>query len=283
MPKQEGEFFSRLYIERGPPTEDCVQFRHRLVGYLQQNHYDDFGAIVRTAKQELGIVVPLRPGMAVTVYELPLFFETTDIKNLLDMITLVHRVLVRKLTDKPWREFVARALREENVGYAIDRLGGMHYFVDQEFEQSRVSVVRGLDRPRYAGVRAAFEDAHRHLDAQPPDTKASVRSMFEALEILAKLIVPGSKRLSRQLVTEKLQSDATWLLPDAIEVKALEKIFEGIADWVDAMHIYRHGQATENPVAPSLDYAVYALSTGAAALRLFLQVDATNAHPKPTP
>jgi hypothetical protein len=63
-------------------------------------------------------------------------------------------------------------------------------------------------------------DAHSYLDAQPPDAKACVRSMFEALAILARLMEPDSQRLNRQLV-EKLKVSATWLLLDAIEVKAL--------------------------------------------------------------
>jgi hypothetical protein len=281
MSGPEGEFFSRLYIECGPATDDSRKFRNRLVGCLEANYHAEYYSIVSAAKQELGLLVPSHPGMTVMIYELPQFINETSVANLLDMITLIYRVLARKHTHTRWREFVARALRDENVGYSIDKMGGMHFFVDQEFERNKGSIISGLDQKRYAGVRAAFEDAHRHLDAQPPDTKTSVRSMFEALEILAKLMEPGSHRLNRQLVQEKLKISATWLLPDAIEVKALEKIFDGIADWVDAMHIYRHGQATENPVVPSIDYAVYALSSGAAALRLLLRVDAMNQYPKP--
>ena len=40
-----------------------------------------------------------------------------------------------------------------------------------------------------------------------------------------------------------------------------------LADWVDALHNYRHGQGVPEPVAPSEELAVYVLSSGAAFAR----------------
>jgi hypothetical protein len=272
--QSEGEFFTRLYIERAPPMRDSITFRNRLIGYLQANHRDEYGEIGSHAKQELGLIMPIQYHVLGGFSDVPAFLGLAPIKDFLNLITVIWRVLKPRYGETKWREFVARAMREESLGYSIDAYGGVHYLVDEEFERNRVSVLRGLESQRYAAVRAAFESAHSYLDAQPPDAKACVRSMFEALEILARLMEPGSQRLNKQLVVDKLKVSATWLLPDAIEVKALEKIFDGIADWVDGMHIYRHGQATEDPVAPSMELAVYVLSSGAAMLRLLLGIDA---------
>jgi hypothetical protein len=269
---QSGEFFTRFYIERGPPTRDSSAFRVRLSGFLQANHHAAFSAIASDAKQELGLVVAYKYGPA-GYYNVPEFLESAPIGHVLNLITVIWRVLKEDRVDGKWHEFVARAMREENLGYSIDVRGAVRFLVDEEFERNRVSLLRGLGASRYAAVREAFEAAHSYLDAQPPDTKACVRSMFEALEILARLMEPGSQRLNRKLVEEKLKVSATWLLGDAIEVQALDKIFYGIADWVDAMHIYRHGQATEEPVAPSMELAVYVVSSGAAMLRLLLGID----------
>jgi hypothetical protein len=271
--QSKGEFFSRAYIERGPPTRDSQAFRNRLTGYLEANHRDEFYAIASVAKQELGLVVDIRHGVHVYA-DVPDFVQTRPMPKVLDLITVIWRVLQPRYGHTNWREFVARAMRDENLGYSIDEIGGVHYLVDEEFERNRISVLRAVETPRYAAVRAAFESAHSYLDAQPPDTKACVRSMFEALEILARLMESGAQRLNRQLV-EKLKVSATWLNADAVEVKALERIFDSFADWVDAMHMYRHGQAVEEPVAPSIEFAVYALSSGAATLRLLLGVDAS--------
>jgi hypothetical protein len=173
-----------------------------------------------------------------------------------------------------WRGFVERTLREENLAYSLDELCGVHYFVDEEFERNRVSVLRAAGAPRYSGVLAAFQSAHSHLDAHPADTKASVRSMFEAVEILARLVDPASPRLNRRLV-EKLKALVAAAGVDSIERDCRERLLEGVADWVDAIHLYRHGQGVETPVAPSLELAVYVLSSGAAALRLLLAVDSS--------
>ena len=54
---------------------------------------------------------------------------------------------------------------------------------------------------KYAGVLGAFDDAYRHFDEDPQDTKAAVRSIYEALEILAKQLKPAP-RLSEQLVND---------------------------------------------------------------------------------
>src|SRR6266478_1598191 len=213
----EGEFFTRLYMERGPPTRDSNTFRNRLIGFLQANHHDEFGAIGSHAKQELGLVIPIQYGVMGGHYDVPAFLGSAPTKDVLNLITVIWRVLKPRYGEKKWREFVARALRDENLGYSIDASGGMHFLVDEEFERNRVSVLRGLEAQRYGAVREAFEAAHSHLDAQPPDTKACVRSMFEALEILAKLMEPGSQRLNRRLVEDKLKVSATGLLGDAIE------------------------------------------------------------------
>jgi hypothetical protein len=54
----------------------------------------------------------------------------------------------------------------------------------------------------------------------------------------------------------------------------LDKTMQGAADWVDGLHFYRHGQGTQEPIAPSPELAVHALSTGAALLRLWVQAHA---------
>ncbi|MDA8349888.1 MAG: hypothetical protein M0038_13995 [Pseudomonadota bacterium] len=279
-----GELFSRLYIERGAPAQDSPFFRNRLSGYLSASHYEDGGAISAYLKEEGGLILSYNG-----YWDFDGFFTKTRIEFVLSSITLIWRFLKKQYpswngTSGPagftypkadaWHGFVQRALREENLAYSLDELCGVHYFVDEEFERNRVSVLRAASAPRYSGVLAAFQSAHSHLDAQPADTKASVRSMFEAVEILARLVDPNSQRLNRRLV-EKLKTLVSAAGVDSIERDCREKLLEGVADWVDAIHLYRHGQGLETPVAPSLEVAVYVLSSGAAALRLLLAVDSS--------
>jgi len=273
-PVEQGQFFSRVYIERRPPLQDSKAFRTRIAAYLEQTHHDRARDFAAHLKRELGVAVPSFRGPGGISYEISDFLDSTDITTLLNTVTAVWRVLRVPYSNESekWRQFVARALHEENLGYTIDDKGGMHYYVDEEFERNRVSALRSLDAPKHAAVRTAFELAHSYLEANPPDTKAAVRSMFESVEILGKLMDPDAERLNRKLI-EKLKLLSTGTQTDAIEIKAREKMFDGFADWVDAIHNYRHGQATEDPIAPSIGFAVYTLATGAAMLRMLVDLD----------
>jgi hypothetical protein len=285
-----GELFSRLYIERGAPSRDSVPFRRRLEAFLLANYSEEYPKLVSYLKQEAGIEVPTTwlEKYHNLFYNFPKFFSEAPIDEILSAITLIHRFLEKtypaffnragtlvtnsKVTG--WIQFVGRALREENVGYTLDEKCGVHYLVDEEFERNRVSALRAADAARYAAVRAAFENAHHALDSTPPNTKQAVRSMFEALEILAKLMIPGATRLTADLVKKSLTGIVQGTTVEPTERLVLEKMMQGFADYVDGLHFYRHGQATNEPIEPSVPLAVHVLAMGASILRLLLQADA---------
>ncbi|MBW8327764.1 MAG: hypothetical protein K0M48_00935 [Thiobacillus sp.] len=270
-----GELFSRVYLERGAPLQDSARFRNRLYAYLQTNCNNELARIAAHIKQEGGLII--RYGYY--AYEFTEFFTEERIEHVLDAITLIWKYFDLTYTGNRrvaggWYAFVSRALREENMSYRLDDRCGVHYFVDEEFERNRVSALSCLSAARYAGIKTAFEAAHGYLDAQPADTKASVRSAFEALEILARLMDPASKNLNKWMVENKLKPLALAGAAEATEQVTVSKLFDGLAQAVDGLQNYRHGQPTEEPVAPSMTMAVYALSTIAAALRWLVAVDA---------
>lgn len=290
-----GELFARVYLERGAPTQDSAVFRNRLDAYMQGQHHTDYAELSKCLKQEAGLVVVSSYHQSFGVFhDFSGFFTKSPIEQVLSAITLIWRFLrtkysqwdgASKLLDvrgytypmaDNWHAFVGRVFREENLGYVLDEKCGVHYFVDEEFERNRVSTLRSLEAPRYAGVRRAFEAAHAYLDAQPPDTKAAVRATFEATEILARLMDPGSKNLHKRQVTSTLKSLAVAGAIDQTESDTIDKLFEGFSSWVDALHNYRHGQGVPQPVALSTTVAVYVISTGAAALRYLVQIDSKN-------
>ena len=165
-------------------------------------------------------------------------------------------------------------MREENMAYTLDNKCGVHYYVDEEFKHNLSTALICLSAPRYSAVKATFDSAYSYLDTQPCDTKASVRSAFESLEILARLIDPESKNLNKWMVENKLKPLACFELKDSIEIKTVGSLFDGIALLVDGLHNYRHGQPVENPVAPSMAVTIYVISTVASALRWLATIDA---------
>jgi hypothetical protein len=271
---EEGKRFSQIYLERGAPLRDSVRFRNRLSAYFYQHLTSNHTAkVAPVIEAETGAKIR-RIGAYI---DIPWFFESNELRDILDSITLIYRVIndAGYRTDAAnWKNFVARTLREENLGYRLDSKCGVHYFIDAEFERNRVSTLSILHDLKYAGVRDAYEAAYRHMDSDPPDTKATVRSMFESLEILVRQMVPATKNLNRWIVENTLKEKCIKIYesePTAARVVA--GLFDGFADWVDALHNYRHGQPSGQPVAPSEEVAVYVLSTGSACLRWLIGIN----------
>lgn len=292
-PQVVGELFSRLYMERDVSMQDSIIFRNRLDAFLLANHHKDYSGIRSFLRQESGAIVPTNylKTLDSTFFNFNEFFTKSEVFQLLNSITLIWRYLRNTYPEKTlsnlssispatkfpkaeaWHNFVLRALREENMAYTIDEMCGVHFVIDEEFERNRVSALRCLEASRYKGVRVAYEAAHGYLDLQPPDFKASVRSAFEALEILARLIDPGSKNLNKWMVENKLKPIAISFASEPTEVEVVSKLFDALALTVDSLHHYRHGQGVEQPIAPSPAVAVYVISQVSAALRWLVTLD----------
>jgi hypothetical protein len=273
-----GQPFPHVYLERGAPAEDSKFARARLGGYVQTELHRDREALRNYLKREFG--------QTPVLYGFEDFFANLQIHRLLHCITVIWRFLAYQVTEAgrksrtypggaaaDWRTFVARVFDDENLGYTIDDKGGVHYAVDEEYQRNRIALVSCLQSRRYAAVRHAFDLAYKYLDEEPRDTKAAVRSMFEALEILAKLRV-NTSNLNKWVVEQKLKELARSAYPNCnTTLKVIDEIFDGMARWVHGLHNYRHGQGQEEPVAPPVGVAIYLVSSGAAFLRWLVEID----------
>jgi hypothetical protein len=270
-----GKRFSHVYIEKGKPQKDSERFRRRLSAYYNENLEKYYGlSIVKEIEKELGVDVPFN----VAGYSVGDFFEKSELRDVLDLIKIIWDILnVRgRLYAPGWLEFVQRVFEEENLGYRVDERGGVHYFVDEEFERNRIFALSCLTGSRYTAVAKAFEDSHQKLDSQPPDTKASVRSIFEAVEILYKLLTDAQERdrLNSSGVRNKLKSMIQKIYEkDETARKVAEHLMEGFCDWIEALHMYRHGQKVEEPSNPPMELAIEILSSGATYLRWLVEID----------
>jgi hypothetical protein len=167
---------------------------------------------------------------------------------------------------------VSRIFQEENLGYRVDRKGGVHYAVDAEFERNRASAVRSLGGDRYAAALEHFEAAQTALDSIPPETRTAVRQLFDALETVFRLMLPKVSRLGAAEVERDLKPLVLPLYEGAARNFA-SLMLNSLADWVNAAHQYRHAQGTEQPSAPPLELAVGSVSSGAAFLRWLAELD----------
>jgi hypothetical protein len=265
--------YSQLYIERGKPQQDSERMRNRLSvfvsNYLKQA--DTRLAIIQKIELEQGCRVPF----GATGYMLNRFFEKAELRDVLDGMSAVLKVLSMNQQDRlaaHWRAHVARALQEENMAYRLGDDGIIHPFVDNEFERNRTTALLALNDMRFGEARNDFEQAFRHL--RNGEGKQAIRMMFPAVETAAKVLHPAAfARLMPNEVDKhllpRLESKYAGNQPASNAGRALLKAFK---EWIIASQPYRHGQEVQEPAEPPQDFVVAHLSSGAVFLRWMIDL-----------
>jgi hypothetical protein len=134
--------------------------------------------------------------------------------------------------------------------------------------------ISSLSGSRYAAVLAEFQKGHSALDQVPADGKAALRSVFEAVEILFRLMFSRAPRLGGAEIREYLAPVVNSLNKgDPAAARSSQKFLGSLVEWVDAAHFYRHGQGTVEPTQPPLFYALAMVSSGASYLRWLGELD----------
>jgi hypothetical protein len=273
--RPEGELFSRLYIEREAPERDSKRMRKRLATLVRRFKPE---GMIDLIEGKLGIDVPV--GWESIQWEV--YFEQNAPRDVLDTITLVCRALAVGDRRRGWGndadKFVAAAntiFREENLSYEVDAKGGVHLYVDKDFERNSASVILGLSKPRYGNVVSNLDDAHTRLTGVEPDSRAAVRATFDAAEALFKLMFPREPRLTAKGASSNLRPIAQRMTegnPPAAAASA--KALDSLCEWVEACQNYRHEHGQPEVIEPPRWLAVLLVSTGASHIRWLAEIDA---------
>lgn len=267
--------FSHVYLEKGVRVRDSERFRLRLGSFLKEKIGYDYGGVLREhLLAELGVGI----GLSNYGYWLPEFFQKAELRDVLDTITIIARFGIIPNDHREFiKEFVKRALTEEHMAFRLDSDGGVHFFVDAEFEKSRAATLAGLSEPQYEAVRTEYEKAFLRLDDDPPDTSDAIFAMFKSLESLYKLMTGsgGKDRLGYNGAKKKL---APLILEFCDNVptakKAVEQAFAGFYDWIEAAQNYRHADGEPKASPAPLDFTIHMIATGSSYLRWLLAVHA---------
>ncbi len=270
----DGALFSRVYLRPATAQRDSARFRIRL-----QSRFDEF--MSKYSQHTFADVIEGELGVPIERYEYPnfhAFFREAELRDVLDTITLAYRFLVgdgQATRAQSWRDLVSRVFHEEGLGYVVNDRGAVRYLVDEEFERARFSVIDGLGAGRFNAVRTAVDEAFKKLDREPFDTKAAVRSMFEAVETLCKVLGDHNDDLDEGMVKKRIKPMVARIYgaEDASAQSFGEQTVEAFIKWVNAGHRYRHGPKTEEPHDPPLELTVSFLSQGAAHIRFLIDVD----------
>jgi hypothetical protein len=268
-----GQLFSRVYLERGKPIADSKRFRKRIAAFISGGDLIPTDHIAKNIRIELGVDVPY--GLA--GYNINEFIEEALIADVLSALTIITRNLKYPGAHKKiWIEFVQRVFDEENIHYKIDEKGGVHYLVDEEFERNRSATLFALEDERYKAVRTAYDSAFAGLDPTNTNSKDALRNIFEAIETLYKIMIgaTGSENINKQGIKMHIQPKALNLYgTDETAKRATEKYIESMCDWISAVHDYRHGQNTQEPVQPPTELVIALLASGANYIRWLINID----------
>lgn len=288
-----GALFSRVYAGNVEPALDSGAFRKRIAAYVHHDLHKDHWELSIYLKKESGFAPNTWVSGSSLYHKYEEFILTIPRDQLLNLITFIWRFLNKKhqtllprdgkwdlknleyrsIPAEAWKRFVERVLLEENIGFVLDAQCGVRFRIDQQYDLQREATLSCLAERRFAASLAAFEDAHRHFASTPQDLKAALRALFESVEIVVKQMY-SADRLTAKLVSGEIKSKILSGYPDdPVARRAVGRVIDGFADWVDGMHHYRHGQGDEAPVVPPLSFAIYAMSSGAAFIRWLVQVE----------
>jgi hypothetical protein len=262
-----GKRFSQVYLTGGEALPDSPRARFRVAVLLRA-----FAAVPSLFRSELRDAIEHQLGVSYgggPYLDPGPFVETCELRDFLDLITLVYSVLGNMTpVQESWLPECRRIFSEERLRYVINDAGGVRFSVDAEFEKSIPAVVQGLGHPALRGALDSFEKSLAALSETPPNGKEAIRNVFEAVEITFKTLCPVPPRIGASEITRHLVPKLDLIYADDPTArKAAQKLARSLTEWVDCAHFYRHGQTGQQPVQPPLDLAVAIISEGTSLLR----------------
>lgn len=264
----EGKFFSHVYVDHELPTQDSPRMRARLGVLL-----NDMGPprFQKWTESKFGI--------SICTADWRDFLKQADLKDVLDTVTLAYRALASgpciDRCDERFVRYVNAIFREENVHYAVDRKGGVHFTIDKAFTANQTVTLVGLNLPRYTYVRAKFEQVDAALSDVPPDGRGAVRAAFDAAEAIFRLMFVEEGRLANGPAKNQLgPAFQQFYESNAPALQAALKEVEAFSNWTDACLNYRHANGEGEPLAPPLDLAVQLVGAGSTYIRWLVELDA---------
>lgn len=277
--EETGGYFTRNYRWPSDPKQDSAKMRLRLSTYLIEFTMNDSGKFGEYIQRETGIPVLTR-GSFGNYVSWEQVVENCSLLELLDMITAIckFRPIVKTATARiptiyNFPDFVKRVFREEAMAFRVDEKGGIHPFIDVAFSAEMSEIVRHLSDQKLTAAKQSVDNAELALLSTTYDGRAAVRSIFDAVENIFKLICPKSNQLNNANVTKELRPTIMASMADNLhEQRATGKIIDSMIDWIESGHIFRHAAGQPEPSEPSTLFATAYVSQGLTYVRLLADV-----------
>ncbi len=272
-----GGFFSRNYRKQGTASADDIRMRRRIAAYLSEYVNDDYYDFGKRVELDLGIQI-LTSGYNGSYIDWDEFLCKCSIEDFLDIITLVAKIWPERIVHRDrvrvrydLISHVEAVFRQQSVSYRIDEKGGIHPFVDSAFSSELFEIVRELSRSEFNAAREHIEAAEKCLLDYDFRGNQAVRSAFDAIENIYKLMFPRRTHLNNDGIRDDLRPlFENAFAKDEVERRATAKLIDGLKSWVEAGHNYRHAAGMPEPTAPSKEFAVTYVSHSLTYARLLI-------------
>lgn len=263
---KQGGLFLRNYSRPEKKLSDSEPTRIRVLALLKSQGNTTLEKFRTVVEAELGVKVP----WGSYAHDFEPFFERVSTKHFLSSVTLILRIVERK---NPILNELRRIFEEESLHYKIDDLGGVHYLVDEQFNEAMRTALEALQEDKFGAARHAFETAMNKLAQVNPSGKEVIRDIFETVEAAFLTVVkdPAVDRLNNSNVKKYLVPILNQRYA-SVEHAAehVERVTTMISGWVSVAHLFRHGLNGEQPHEAPLDYAILMAPHGAAILRYII-------------
>ncbi|MCE8419138.1 hypothetical protein LZ190_10535 [Rhodovulum sulfidophilum] len=283
-----GKRFSHVYLVRGEPERDSKKARFRLAKLaerscppakpLRHGSSVDYNKNAQEKiENELGVRFGTQSTAGALIRSWDWYFNKVTVTEMLDTITVVAASLHNQYTNDDKRgRFLSEArriLKEENLAYEIDEIGGVHPLVDATFSVAMETAISGMDTPRYAASAEFINRIDGYLLQNPQDFIGAIRAVFGACENTFKLMYEAP-RLDARAAGERIGGDQQRLYAEHPTLQAASaKMLEAFKQWVNAAHFYRHEQGVEEPNQPAPEVAILLISQGLSFARWLTVLD----------
>lgn len=261
--------FSSKHIAKGERTDDSQRLRSRLALYLRNVESYEVSLAAQQLAQEAGA--------AVSHLSIGKYLLECSIAEFLDAVSHIFDGLPSRGGSYPnerrprdeWLRFTTRAFEEEHVGYRVLPDASVTYYVDEEFEQARVSAIAELDDAQFDTALKHLKDAFEDLK-RPGSEARAIDALFKAAENVYKVI-------SGEHTLKKNEAQAYFTKRIVGELSQPERtgttlMLQSFGQWIAACHQYRHADGNTTPTPPSRQFAIWAISSGLSHLRWMVSV-----------
>lgn len=275
-----GKRFTHIYLVRGEPEKDSAKARFRLAklaeksfpithpSYSSRSQNNPDSLVQEKIENEIGVEFATHG-----VRSWKRYFEKITVNDMLDTITvLVEGLCIKNEMDM----FIAEAqriLKEENLAYKIDDVGGLHPFIDSAFSTELDSVISFLNDTRHAASAEYVNRIDGFLLQSPQDFMGAIRVVFGACENTFKLMY-NVPRLDAKTAENSIGCDQQKIYKNNGTLqRSSAKILTSFKQWVDAVHFYRHEQGKEELSQPAEEIAILLISQGLSFVRWLAMLD----------